>query len=73
MCKCRKIIQYLWLQALSMRETYEAEDEVDEAAEEAAEAQAQRSRAAQVASGEILADDQGMYFHERTYWGATPP
>ncbi|EIE27339.1 hypothetical protein COCSUDRAFT_55352 [Coccomyxa subellipsoidea C-169] len=57
-----------FLNALSMRETYEAEDEVDEAAEEAAEAQAQRSRAAQVASGEILADDQGMYFHERTYW-----
>lgn len=62
-----------WLQALSMRETYEAEDEVDEAAEEAAEAQAQRSRAAQRASGELPSDDQGMYFYERTYWGMNLP
>ncbi len=55
-----------------MREAYEAEDEVDDAAEEAAEAQAQRSRAAQRAAGNLPADDQGMYFHERTYWGAVP-
>lgn len=51
-----------------MRETYEAEDEVDEAAEEAAEAQAARSREARRASGTALEDDQGMYFHERAYW-----
>ncbi|CAL8462998.1 g2532 [Coccomyxa elongata] len=57
-----------FLNALSMREAYEAEDEVDDAAEEAAEAQAQRSRAAQRAAGNLPADDQGMYFHERTYW-----
>lgn len=56
-----------------MRETYEAEDEVDDAAEEAAEAQAQRSRAAQRAAGILPADDQGMYFHERAYWGALSP
>jgi hypothetical protein len=68
---CKVLIT--WLQALSMRETYEAEDEVDEAAEEAAEAQAQRSRAAQRASGELPSDDQGMYFYERTYWGMNLP
>lgn len=58
-------------QALSMRETYEAEDELDDAADDAHEAQERRSRNALRATPG--SDSQGMYFHERVYWGQHLP
>ena len=56
------------LQALALQETYEAEDEMDDAASDAREAQQKRSRAAAIASGAPL-PDTSAYFHERLYWG----
>ena len=50
-----------------MQDAYEAEDEIDDAADDAAEAQHRRSRAAAVASGSQL-PDHSAYFHERLYW-----
>ena len=55
-------------QALAMQDAYEAEDEIDDAADDAAEAQQRRSRAAAIASGSQLPDNSA-YFHERLYWG----
>ena len=51
-----------------MQDAYEAEDEIDDAADNAAEAQQKRSRAAAIASGGSL-PDTSAYFHERLYWG----
>ena len=56
------------VQALALQETYEAEDEMDDAASDAREAQQKRSRAAAIASGAPL-PDTSAYFHERLYWG----
>ena len=56
------------VQALALQETYEAEDEMDDAASDAREAQQKRSRAAAIASGATL-PDTSAYFHERLYWG----
>ena len=56
------------LQALALQETYEAEDEMDDAASDARDAQQKRSRAAAIASGAPL-PDTSAYFHERLYWG----
>lgn len=58
---------FLLVQALSMRETYEAEDELDDAVDDAHEAQERRSRQLSTASSSALG--QGMYFYERVYWG----
>ena len=57
------------VQALAMQDAYEAEDEVDDAADNAAEAQKKRTRAAPLASGARL-PDTSAYFHERLFWGA---
>ena len=59
------------VQALALQETYEAEDEMDDAASDAQEAQQKRSRAAAIASGTPL-PDTSAYFHERLYWGEHP-
>ena len=60
------------VQALSMKDAYEAEDEVDDAAEDASEAQRGRARSAALATKGPLPDDQGMFFPARAYWGARP-
>ena len=60
------------VQALALQETYEAEDEMDDAASDAREAQQKRSRAAAIASGAPL-PDTSEYFHERLYWGERLP
>ena len=60
------------VQALALQETYEAEDEMDDAASDAREAQQKRSRAAAIASGAPL-PDTSAYFHERLYWGERLP
>lgn len=51
-----------------MQDAYEAEDEVDDAADNAAQAQQKRSRAAAIASGGPL-PDTSAFFYERLYWG----
>jgi hypothetical protein len=52
-----------------MRETYEAEDELDDAAEDAREAQERRTRQAAARAAAAGGNGQGMYFHQRVYWG----
>ena len=54
-----------FLQAISMQHTYEAEDEVDEAADDAAEAQEERVRQASQVSSTPEPHDGGLYFSQR--------
>ena len=53
-----------------MQHTYEAEDEVDEAAEEAAAAQEERVKQALQVSKSPEPHDGGMYFSERVAYQA---
>ncbi len=58
------------LQAISMQHTYEAEDEVDEAADDAAEAQEERVRQASQVSSTPEPHDGGLYFSQRVAYRA---
>lgn len=58
------------LQAISMQHTYEAEDEVDEAADEAAAAQEERAKQALQVSPMPEPHDGGMYFAQRVAYQA---
>ena len=58
------------MQAISMQHTYEAEDEVDEAADEAAAAQEERAKQALQLSSTPEPHDGGMYFTERIAYQA---
>lgn len=59
-----------FLQAISMQHTYEAEDEVDEAADDAAEAQEQRVRQASQVASTPEPHDGGLYFSQRVAYQA---
>lgn len=59
-----------FLRAVSMQHTYEAEDEVDEAADDAAAAQEQRVQQASQVSSAPEPHDGGMYFSERIAYQA---
>ncbi len=59
-----------FLQAISMQHTYEAEDEVDEAADDAAEAQEERVRQASQVSSTPEPHDGGLYFSQRVAYRA---
>lgn len=58
------------LQAISMQHTYEAEDDVDEAADEAAVAQEERAKQALQVSPMPEPHDGGMYFSQRVAYQA---
>ena len=58
------------LQAMSMQHTYEAEDEVDEAADDAAAAQEERSKQALQVPARPEPHDGGMYFTQRVAYQA---
>jgi hypothetical protein len=57
---------------LALKETYEREDEIEDAAEDAEEAQHEREVAAAQAlkKPKPLDEGGGLYFYERVYWGA---
>ncbi|DBB16519.1 TPA: hypothetical protein ACH3X3_014785 [Trebouxia sp. C0006] len=59
-----------FLRAISMQHTYEAEDEVDEAADDAAEAQEERVRQASQVSSTPEPHDGGLYFSQRVAYRA---
>ncbi|KAL3151955.1 hypothetical protein ABBQ32_001080 [Trebouxia sp. C0010 RCD-2024] len=59
-----------FLRAISMQHTYEAEDEVDEAADEAAAAQEERAKQALQVSPMPEPHDGGMYFSQRVAYQA---
>ncbi|KAL0026403.1 hypothetical protein WJX79_006830 [Trebouxia sp. C0005] len=59
-----------FLRAISMQHTYEAEDEVDEAADDAAEAQEQRVRQASQVASTPEPHDGGLYFSQRVAYQA---
>lgn len=58
-------------QAVALKETYEREDEIDDAAEEAEETRHEQERAAAkaLAKPKPLDEGGGLYFYERVYWG----
>lgn len=58
-------------QAIALKDTYEREDEIDDAAEEAEETRHEQERAAAQALAKPKPLDQGggLYFYERVYWG----